>query len=208
MAPFLTNKLFSFTGHFSFNFSFFHTFCKGQGKSHTFDIKSVLFASLFALSFFIVGCKEKKQPLNLPSYPVGYIPFSEELDDAKFQLCNDSVIVENGGRKSAYKGGVKGILKYFQPIIDSLAYQKKGEDGYLTVRFLMNCKGEKDRFRTLAISRKYKPKEFSEKLSLPVIEAVKKMDGWQVAMFNGQPYDSYNMLTFKIKDGQIVDIIP
>ena len=190
MAPFLTNKLFSFTGHFSFNFSFFHTFCKGQGKSHTFDIKSVLFASLFALSFFIVGCKEKKQPLNLPSYPV------------------DSVIVENGGRKSAYKGGVKGILKYFQPIIDSLAYQKKGEDGYLTVRFLMNCKGEKDRFRTLAISRKYKPKEFSEKLSLPVIEAVKKMDGWQVAMFNGQPYDSYNMLTFKIKDGQIVDIIP
>ena len=164
---------------------------------------------LFALLLvsFCMSCKKAKTPLNLPPYSVGHIPFSGELDDPIFKLCNDNFIIENGGRKSAYRGGVKNIKKYFDGIIQNMEY-KKGENGYLTIRFLMNCKGDRDRYRILAINERYKPKEFSEHITNPILEAVKKMPDWQLGEHKGKIYDSYNMLTFKINDGLIIDIIP
>lgn len=167
------------------------------------------FTYLFITSFFffLLACKEKKQPLNFPPYSVGYIPYSEKLDNPDFKRCNENTIIENGWRKSAYKGGVKNIWKYFQPIIDVLPY-KKGEDGFLTIRFIMNCKGEKDRYRVLAINKRYKAKEFPAEISEQILEAVKKMPEWEIGEYKGELYDSYNMLTFKIENGKIVDIVP
>ena len=99
------------------------------------------------------------------------------------------------------------MWKYFQPMANELKY-KKGTNGFLTVRFIMNCKGEKDRFRVLAINERYKPKEFPDNISNKILEAVKKMPDWELGEYKGKIYDSYNMVTFKIVDGQIVDIVP
>ena len=99
------------------------------------------------------------------------------------------------------------MWNYFRPTFKKLNYQK-GEDGFLTIRFLANCKGEKDRFRALAINTRYKPKEFPEEINKLLLDAVKNAPGWQIATFKGKAYDGYNMVTFKIIDGQVVDIIP
>ena len=70
-------------------------------------IKSFWLAPLFLVSMcFLFGCEKKVRQPNFPPYSVGHIPFSKKLDNPDFQLCNESYIVENGGRRSAYKGGV------------------------------------------------------------------------------------------------------
>lgn len=162
------------------------------------------YSLIFAI--FIIGCKKKEVRLNLPPYPIGYIPYSAKLDDPLFELCNDSVIIENGSRHSSYLGGVKSIFEHFKTLSSQLKYLK-GVSGYLTVRFIMNCHGEKDRYRVLGINNRYKAKEFPTDLTNIILEAVKQMSGWQVAVFQDEKCDSYNMLTFKIIDGQINDII-
>jgi hypothetical protein len=169
-------------------------------------IKFGLAAFVLIFAIFIFACNKKEKQLNLPPYPIGYIPFSAKLDDPHFKLCHDSFIIENGSSNSCYLGGVKSINDYFKPIKKQLKYAK-GESGYLTLRFIMNCQGGKDRYRVLGISNKYKAKEFSAELTNTILEAVKQMHGWQVAVFQGYKCDSYNMLTFKIIDGQINDII-
>ncbi|MEO1261226.1 MAG: hypothetical protein AAFZ15_20655 [Bacteroidota bacterium] len=161
-----------------------------------------------AVCFLFFSCQEQKEePPNLPPYIVGHIPYDESKDNPDFELCNNGYIIENGGRRSPYKGGVKKMWTYFQPTFDQLAY-KKGEDGYLTVRFLANCKGEKDRFRVLAINKRYRPKEFSEDITTLLLESVRNAPDWQIASHKGKNYDGYNMVTFKLTDGQVTDLIP
>ena len=165
----------------------------------------ILFGAVCSLIF---SCEEKKmESLNLPPYIVGHIPYDEAKDNPHFKLCSNGYILENGGRRPAYKGGVKEMWTYFQPTFDQLP-QKRGENGYLTVRFLANCKGEKDRFRVLAINSRYKAKAFSEDITALLLEVVKDAPGWQIAHHKGKNYDGYNMVTFKLKDGQVVDLIP
>ncbi len=161
------------------------------------------------LLFFLlagVSCGGEKEQRHLPPYSIGYIPFSAKLDDPAFELCNEKIILENNYRMASYRGGVKSVLDYFQPVMKKLPL-RKGETGYLTVRFVMNCEGEKNRYRILGINERYKPKEFPTEISNTILEAVKQMDGWQVAVYQGTAYDSFNMLTFKMADGQITDII-
>lgn len=154
----------------------------------------------------LVSCEKATPPQHLPSYPIGHIPFSEKLDDPAFQLCNEASILETGGSSPSYKGGIKALNRYFSEPLDDLPLQK-GENGFLTVRFLMNCKGQPGRFRLLAINERYKPKEFPNAISNLLLELVKKAPDWQVGVHQGSQYDSYHMLTFKIVDGQVVDII-
>ena len=100
---------------------------------------------VFSFSIVSISCNEEEKPLNLPPYSIGYIPFSQKQDDPNFELCDDTFILENGGSQSSYTGGVKSVVKYFQSIKGQLKYIK-GVNGYLTVRFIMNCKGEKNRY--------------------------------------------------------------
>ena len=174
----------------------------------TLKIKFYTRAIIIVLVFSFINCKEEKNNhLNLSPYSVGHIPFSEKTDNPDFKLCKNGYIIENGGRRPSYKGGIKKIWKYFQPTLDELKY-KKGENGYLTIRFITNCKGEKDRFRALAINERYKPKEFPEHITQLLLNAVKIAPDWQIPIYKGKKYDGYNMLTFKIKNGLAIDIIP
>ena len=62
--------------------------------------------------------------------------------------------------------------------------------------------------KRLAINKRYKAKEFPAEISEQILEDVKKMPEWEIGEYKGQLYDSFNMLTFKIENGKIVDIIP
>lgn len=166
-----------------------------------------LFLILVVASCVAFSCKNDKNRYLYPPYPVGYIPFSDKTDKAEFKLCDERRILENGGMRTPYKGGTKAILQYFEPLMDSLPVIKH-ENGYLTVRFLMNCKGEKDRYRVLAINSNYRPRAFPESISTAILNRVKKMPDWTLAYYKEKAYDSYIMLTFKIEEGRIKDIIP
>jgi hypothetical protein len=142
---------------------------------------------------------------------VGDIPFDKEMDDDSFQVCNEQYIKQYYVRYSSdtppgYKGEKRGLENAIKN-----KYQmenSEGEDGYLTIRFIVNCKGKTGRYRIEEMDFAYKPKKFDRKISSQLLGIVKNLNEWTPRKDKNTVYDFYQYLTFKINDGQIVKILP
>lgn len=143
-------------------------------------------------------------------YPlqVGDIPFDAKKDDPNFKLCDATRVLQyyNFGKGLQYKGEKPAINEYFK---NGFKPNKKIKDsGLITIRFIVNCKGEPGRFRIQEMSEDYAPEVFSKDLTSQLLSLVKKMDGWVIGTYEGIAYDYYQYLTFKIQDGQLMEILP
>jgi hypothetical protein len=138
---------------------------------------------------------------------VGDIPFDSLKDDPGFVVCNEKMVFQYYNTKSYYKDHKNGIVKF---LLDGFRPQESFADqtGYLTVKFIINCKGETGRFRLFEIDSSYQPSHFKEALSGQLLGLVKQLRGWQPAVYKGQIYDSYQYITFRIRNGKIISITP
>ena len=142
---------------------------------------------------------------------VGDIPFDKEMDDENFQLCNERNIKQYYVRKSSdippsYKGEKRGLEK---AILSKYSFpQSEKENGYVTIRFIVNCNGETGRFRIEEMDFTYKTKNFDTKISNQLFEIVENLNEWIPRKDKNTTYDFYQYLTFKIEKGQIVKILP
>jgi len=158
-----------------------------------------------ALLTFLIAC----QTDNYKS--VGDIPHDNSLDETEFKVCNENRIKQYYVRRSSdtapsYKGEKGGmeneiLSKYTNP-------ENSSESGYLTIRFLVNCKGEAGRFRMEEMDFNYKSKKFDKNISNQLLNIVKDLDGWIPRHRGETTYDYYQYLTFKIEQGQITKILP
>jgi len=138
---------------------------------------------------------------------VGDIPFDHQLDDPSFHPCNEdrALVYYNFGQPDLYKGEKPAIEKAFEHIsLPSL----DDSDGYITIRFMINCEGKTGRFRVEQLDNQYKTKQFNPELVDQLLITTQKLDGWIPGKLDGRAYDYYKYLTFKIIDNQIVDILP
>lgn len=142
---------------------------------------------------------------------VGDIPFDQEIDDKNFKICNELNIKQYYVRSSSdlpptYKEEKRGLEK---AIFSKYKFpQSEKENGYLTIRFIINCKGKTGRFRIEEMDFGYKPHKFDKKITDQLLEIVKNLKDWIPRKSNGENLDFYQYLTFKIKNGQIVKILP
>lgn len=145
------------------------------------------------------------------SLMVGDILFDSKLDSSvsSFQTCreyysNQYYNYESNGLK--YKGEkpqlVKEIMKNF------IAPKDSSENGYLTVRFVVNCKGESGYYRVKQLDNNYLAKKFSDELVSSLSQSVSKLNGWQVKGSKSSPKDYHQYLTFRIVNSQIKSIVP
>jgi hypothetical protein len=166
-------------------------------------MKSLL---LSLLTLFLLACSNDQPPQN-----VGNISFDPSIDDEAFELCNDIYVKEYYVRYSqdeapTYKGEKWALDKV---IMDNYTYPiDKEANGYITIRFIVNCKGEMGRFRTQTMDLNYQPMEFDNVITEQLLEAIRKLDGWIPRKEGDQPIDFYQYLSFKMKDGQIIHILP
>ena len=140
---------------------------------------------------------------------VGYIDTLQTIDKGKpFYLCNAKKIHDyyNGSQKLHYNNGKSAQWK----IINSLLKTEKlyNESGYLTYRFVVNCKGETGRFITEEADLDFIPKSFNKETTQHLYEIVSAMDGWIPTLIRGEPGNAYFYLTFKLEDGKIIEILP
>lgn len=166
-------------------------------------MKQLLFLSFLV---FIISCQNENPPLN-----VGDIPFDEKTDDPNFKLCNESLIKQYYVRYSSdipsgYKGEKAEIVdifsrKYNSPILE-------GEDGYMTIRFVVNCEGKPGRFRVEEMDFNYLPKKFDSKIREKLLSITKGLEGWIPVSRDEKKYDFYQYLTFRLEKGQIKKIMP
>ncbi len=155
---------------------------------------------------FLAGCFQDTSYKN-----VGDIPLDPLQDDPNFMICSEKLIKQYYVRYSSddpprYRGEKRAMEntireKYNFP-------ETTGENGFLTIRFIVNCKGKSGRFRIEEMDANYQPKKFDSKISHQLLEITKALDGWTPRRRGTREYDFYQYLTFKIIHGQIIEILP
>ena len=168
----------------------------------------VTFQIIACFSLFY-ACSEQTVPAIDPPYwdSVGDTRHNAATDDPTFALCNDeSATIQyfNVGNPPHYEGGkaaVKQAFEGFKPVDDSTS-------GWVRIRFIVNCEGKTGRFRIQSADPDYKPIEVDKKIADQLLETSKNMSGWQAVSAEGQSFDYYQYLVFKMKNGDIETILP
>lgn len=144
---------------------------------------------------------------NRPEF-VGDIKFDEKTDKRDFYLCNEGDIFQyfNNSEGVEYNGEKYAIEKEFSDKYHSENVKK--ENALVRIRFVVNCKGETDRFRTLVADYNYQPIKIDENITSQLLEITKNLKGWKPKTYRGIKIDYYQYLIFKIKDGKIDEILP
>jgi hypothetical protein len=158
----------------------------------------------------LVGCGEQQSKESAYLRWVGDIEQNPELDDPDFTLCNgDENVIQyfNLSTGFQYEGEKQAVIEHFsaayKPVVD------ESQSGWIRIRFIVNCEGRAGRFRLTAADYNYNEKVFSTVITDQLLTIIQSMDGWQVLRRkSGNPVDYYLYLTFKLKAGVIVEILP
>ena len=141
------------------------------------------------------------------------VPVEKKRDSFKntqnFEICNSGDIAQyyydeigisnsrNRQEKLSY------FLKHYHyPLYSNL-------NGYIRIRFMVNCKGKIGRFSLQEMDRDYKEKRFPLEITQQLFDLVSQLDGWLPSKWKqNEPVDYYVHIGFKIKNGQIEEILP
>ena len=163
------------------------------------------------LIFLIIGCKsDKNEDIPNEEYKrwVGDISFDASQDSKSFNLCNDESKTYqyfNDSNGLQYEGERLAIYNTFRSEYSS---HKKGENGLVRIRFIVNCNGEAGRFRLLGMDNDYKPKKYDSSITTELLRITKSLDKWKPKKVNGEKIDYYQYLVFKLEEGKIIEILP
>lgn len=162
---------------------------------------------ILILIFSFYSCTNVKAQKD-STLNVGAIAFDNRLDDKNFKICDTNNILEyyNFGKGLQYEGEKIEIDNFFKDKLKSV--RLKNESGYLTIRFIVNCKGEVGCFRTSGMDTDLRPKYFNKSTVKKILEISKKLKGWKVGVLENILFDYYQHLTFKIKQGKVEEILP
>lgn len=161
--------------------------------------------TLTLLALFFSCSKEKP-------HRIGYINPETALGDKSFEPCNENQIFdyynvnEAGDRTLTYKGGTKAIKTFILSNYHPDKY--KNESGYLSLHFVVNCKSESGRFEFVESSLDFEPKKFDAALKKKILQLTMDLKDWEASYLGGRYRDSYAYLTFKLKHGKIIEILP
>jgi len=125
------------------------------------------YSTLFLIAVFLAsGCSSTKEPTPT-TYPrqIGDIAYNAKQDKAAFELCAGDDMVNQYFHFGEMPFGDEKIevLRIFQKKYDADKAAK--ESGLLRIRFVVNCKGETDRFRLLGMNFDYTEKQFSTSIT-------------------------------------------
>ena len=170
------------------------------------NYKNILLGSVLLLT----ACHTEKKVVETKPYLrwVGDIEHDKKEDKADFFLCHEQGAYQyfNFSEGLQYEGEKRAIenaySKHYRPVTNN---QQKG---LLRIRFLVNCKGDTDRFRIIGMDENYQPQVFDKAITNQLIDIAKQLDGWKVLYDRDAPRDYYQYLIFKLENGVIKEILP
>ena len=168
------------------------------------SFKSLLF--FFSILFLIISCTNS----NNGSY-VGQIDFEPKIDTSYFELCNAADVEQyyiRKGKKSPaqFKGGIEELKNSIKDQCSLL--DKSREQYYITVRFIVNCKGKVGRFRFNALSENLKYIDIDTSNFTCIQRSIEKLEKWIPVHDKKTKYDFYQYFCIKIVNGKIDEIMP
>ncbi|MFQ3213495.1 MAG: hypothetical protein ACJAT1_000667 [Marivirga sp.] len=135
------------------------------------------------------------------------VAFDRHIDKVDLQLCDEERVLQYYMVSTDYNGGKRAIKSKLFPRIQKDQISFGSFDGNITIRFIVNCKGQIGLFRARVIDQALKTAEIDEVNAANLIALVSQLDNWQVAVQeNGEVYDAYYSINFKVRNGFINDI--
>ncbi len=176
-------------------------------------LKKPLLKAISGLLTVVLFSCSSSQEIAVDSTPlrsVGDIRTNPNIDDTSFHRCNGeehTVQYFNYSNGFRYKGEKKELVSIFQKQFRPV--KKKDQNGFVRIRFVVNCKGQSGMFRLIESDVNFKPFQFHPKVTNQLMEITKQLDGWFIVRDQSdKPVDYYQYLIFKIKDGNIEDLMP
>jgi hypothetical protein len=81
--------------------------------------------------------------------------------------------------------------------------------GYITFRFKIDCEGKQmQKVQVLQTDQKYLKHQFDKKLVDELFIFLRTLSQWKIATMEGKAYLYRAFITFKIKNGKVINIIP
>ncbi|MCP4441970.1 MAG: hypothetical protein GY810_23930 [Aureispira sp.] len=157
------------------------------------------------------ACKTEEKVIEKPKYLrwVGDIEQDLTKDAKQFELCNteaEAFQYFNTHKGFRYKGEKKALVETFNKKYRPLNGKK--QNGWIRIRFIVNCKGEAGRFRVIQSNENYEEFEFDKKVVEQLLKITKSLKGWETLEHKGTAIDYYLYLIFKLEDGTIKEILP
>ncbi|MBB6371124.1 hypothetical protein [Chryseobacterium shigense] len=147
----------------------------------------------------------------MSKYPVtvGDIEFDEKLDDPAFKKCTPEKLISiqyyYGTKEFDYKGEKLAIIEKLQK--EKISSESK-MNGYITVRFLVNCEGKTGLFRVQQMNADLKETAPDKELGEKLLRFTKSLDGWIPKEIKGFKAGYYQYLTYKIENGKVSEVLP
>ena len=146
--------------------------------------------------------------VNPHHHTVGYISKNEARGSADFAPCFEERIFDYYyfREPAKYRYGKDSLRRYFQTHYDPGGIIN--DSGYITIRFVINCRGEAGRYKITELSLDYKEKKFNSKIVGQIFNLLQSAKLWNPSLRGDIPRDSYIYYTFKIINGELVEILP
>jgi len=157
----------------------------------------------------IMTIKEFKRRADHKTHRVAYIDTLATMDDhTSFRPCYhpDKINDYYNDKRAGFKGGKGRLRAILQEKLNPAKLE--GQSGYLTFRFVVNCKGEAGWFVTEEAGLDYSKKQFSEASRNHLYEILKAEKEWVNLVIRTESRDAYVYITFKIKNGEIIELLP
>jgi hypothetical protein len=155
-----------------------------------------------AIIFLLLTCQTFAQNFVLPD--------AEYMDTTSTQneKCKNNIqyFYSVGGK---YPESSSSLLKEVQTFL-----QQKNKSyfnsGYITFRFIIDCTGKRgSKTQVLQTDEKYVSTHFDKDLVNELFAFLETMDKWKIAASkDGETFSYKAFVTFKIKNGKVVNIIP
>ena len=160
--------------------------------------------TLLLLILMIQACGGNNRTIY--DHDIGYIDPVNSLGPANFETCGSRIFqYYNSLPAAGYKYGKNAlrdsVMQHFKKVSD--------DSGYLIIRFVINCKGLAGRYEIVESDLNFNPNHFSENVKTMFLEIViNHLKEWNPVILEGQSRDAYMYLNFKMKNGEIVEILP
>jgi len=171
-------------------------------------MKSQKIIFYFFITFFFFGCFTKsKKEIDKYQHYIGYINQEKVLLNDGY-LCNKDEIYFTF--KGAGSDGYKGTKKRFRDtILSKYKHQLYKDSGYISFRFLVNCRGEAGWFEISEMNLDLGEKNLDNKMVQELLDLTSKKGNWNVFGFNEKEgADYYMYLIYRIENGKITEILP
>lgn len=127
-----------------------------------------------------------------------------------FQIC-DNCFARMWHYTSVEREEIHTLRQLFHTYYQS--EKRPGQSGLIRIRFVINCQGERGLFDVAGFGDDYCPRTFATQITDQLVKICRQyvpadLSGFVSDLPNMQSQDSAVSLTFRLKDGQITDILP